>query len=384
MRSLAVLLLLACAATARAADRDVAITAPDGATLKGTFYAAERPGPAVVLLHMCAATRASWRPVAERLAASGVNALTVDSRGFGESGGPRFAGGAPRVQQQLRQKWPDDFDAVFAWLVAQPGVDRNRIGAGGASCGVSNAVTLASRHPEVRSLVLLAGTTDAAGFDYLVSNVWLPIFTAAASDDKYDPQFPRTMRWIAEVTGNPRNRSAAFGTGGHGTEIFGPHPELVGQIVSWFDETLVRSPADPSREIDRTDNAASRFWRLASTPGGAGQAAAMFRDARTRGADAWLWPEQMLNSLAYKRLQAGAAEEAIELFTLNAEANPTSANAYDSLADGYLARGENDLALAAEQKCLELLPTDTIDEQFKAQLKQVAEEKIAKLKAAEK
>ena len=47
---------------------------------------------------------------------------------------------------------------------------------------------------------------------------------------------------------------------------------------------------------------------------------------------------------------------------LNVEAYPTSSNARDSLADGYAARGQNDLALAAGQKCLELLPADTINE----------------------
>ena len=71
----------------------------------------------------------------------------------------------------------------------------------------------------------------------------------------------------------------------------------------------------------------------------------------------------------------------MELFKLNVEAYPTSSNAQDSLADGYAARGQNDLALAAEQKCLELLPTDRIDDRFKAALRQAAEQKIAKLKA---
>jgi hypothetical protein len=67
------------------------------------------------------------------------------------------------------------------------------------------------------------------------------------------------------------------------------------------------------------------------------------------------------------------------LFRLNVEAYPTSANAHDSLADGYIANGQ--IALAAEEKCLELLPADTINPQFKAALRQVAEQKIAKLKA---
>ena len=70
----------------------------------------------------------------------------------------------------------------------------------------------------------------------------------------------------------------------------------------------------------------------------------------------------------------------MELFKLNVEAYPTSSNAQDSLADGYAARGQHDLALAAEQRCLDLLPADTINDQFKAALRQAAEEKIAKLK----
>ena len=89
----------------------------------------------------------------------------------------------------------------------------------------------------------------------------------------------------------------------------------------------------------------------------------------------------MLIHLAYTRLRAGDNDEAVELFKLNVEAYPTSAYAQDTLADGYVAGGQNDLALAAEQKCLELLPADTINEQFKAGLRRAAEEKIAKLKA---
>jgi tetratricopeptide (TPR) repeat protein len=70
----------------------------------------------------------------------------------------------------------------------------------------------------------------------------------------------------------------------------------------------------------------------------------------------------------------------MELFKLNVEAYPTSANAHDSLADGYIARGQNDLALAAEEKCLELLPADTLNEEFRALLRRGAEQKIAMLR----
>ena len=91
-----------------------------------------------------------------------------------------------------------------------------------------------------------------------------------------------------------------------------------------------------------------------------------------------------MNLLGYAKLQAGEKQDAIELFKLNTEAYPASANAQDSLSDGYLAAGQNDLALAAEQRCLELLPADTNDAQFKAQLGKAAKEKIAKLQADKK
>ena len=171
MRVLILLLIFALpAAAAPATRRDVDILAPDGIALKATYFAAVRPGPAVLLMHMCITTRTSWEPVAQQLSAAGISALTIDNRGFGESGGPRFDPDAPEVQRHLNDKWPGDFDAAFAWLVAQPGVDKSRIGAGGGSCGVNNAVKLASRHPEVRSLVLLAGGTDSAGVRYLEAN----------------------------------------------------------------------------------------------------------------------------------------------------------------------------------------------------------------------
>lgn len=354
--------------------------ASDGTRLKATYFPAERPGPGVVLLHMCNTTRTSWEPVARQLSAAGIHALTIDNRGFGESGGPRFAGSQPDVRQALRQKWPGDFDTAFAWLLSQPGVEPTRIGAAGGSCGVDNAVKLASRHSEVRSLVLLAGMADGGGLDYLTSNPWLPIFSAAAADDQYDRRAPETMRFLAEASGNARNRFVGFKDGGHGTEIFATHPELPRDILSWFVDTLVTSPADPVKPFERRTTPASVFWSTAAKAGGAMKAAQLFREARHRDPGVTVIPEAVLNQLAYAHLRNGAPDAAVALFELNVESFPTSANAYDSLADGYLAKGLNERALAAAQKCLELLPADTIDEEFKAQLRQVAEQKIAKLK----
>ena len=376
-----VLLAVGMAHSQSSSAKDIDITAPDGTKLRATFFAAGKPGPGVLLLHMCNTVRKSWEPVAKELSEKGINALTVDNRGFGESGGPRFEGASPDVLKQLNEKWPADFEAAYDFLVAQAGVDKTRVAVGGGSCGVNNAMKLAEQHPDFKALVLLAGGTDIAGINYIAQHPEWPIFTAAAADDEYNPATLELMRWFSELSGNPRTKFSGFKDGRHGTEIFGPHPELVHQIVAFLVDTLITSQAGPMASSARRKTTASEFWELVNQPGGASKATAIFHDARKRDPNAVVFPEYPINLLGYAKLQAGEKQDAIELFKLNTEAYPASANAQDSLSDGYLAAGQNDLALAAEQKCLELLPDDKNDAQFKAQLAQQAKEKIAKLKA---
>jgi dienelactone hydrolase len=379
-----VLLAVGVAYSQTPSAKDVDITAPDGTKLRATFFASSKPGPGVMLLHMCNTTRKSWEPVAKELSEKGINALTIDNRGFGESGGPRFEGASPDVIKQLNEKWPADFEVAYDFFVAQRGVDKTRVAVGGGSCGVNNAMKLAEQHPDFKALVLLAGGMDLAGINYIAQHPERPIFTAAAADDEYNPATLELMRWFSELSGNPRTKFSGFKDGRHGTEIFGPHPELVHQIVAFLVDTLVTSPVDLKALVPPRNTPESEFFALVSPPGGASNGAAVFHEARKRDPNAGVFPEYPMNLLGYAKLQAGEKQDAIELFKLNTEAYPASANAQDSLSDGYLAAGQNDLALAAEQKCLELLPADKNDAEFKAQLEQHAKEKIAKLRTEQK
>jgi dienelactone hydrolase len=362
------------------APRVVDLSAPDGAMLKATYYAAAAPGPAVLLLHMCNTDRQSWDPLGRQLSAAGIHALALDYRGYGESAGARFTELPPQERQKLvNEKWAGDIDAAYTFLVSQDGVDKTRVGAGGGSCGVTHAVNVARRHPEVRSLVLLAGPTDPGGRRFLLQNPWLPVFTSAAADDQFGADLVTQMRWLSELSGNPRNTFVGFKDGKHGTEIFGPHPELPKQIVAWYVDTLVKAPADPKAPVSVKPTPASAFWQALDSSDGVTKAAALFREAKKNDANAYLFPEAVLNLAGYERLQAGATKEAVAIFQLNAEAYPNSANAQDSLGDGYLADGQKELALAAAKKCLEMLASDTSPEEFKKAIRQSAEEKIAKL-----
>ena len=361
--------------------RDVTLAAADGTPLKATYYEAATPGPAVLLLHMCNTTRSSWTPLGTQLAAAGIHALAVDYRGYGESGGPRFDTLTPQdAQRAVTDKWPGDIDTAYAFLLAQRGVDKTRIGAAGGSCGVTEAVHVAQRHPEVRSLVLLAGPLDRAGLAFLERTAWLPIFAAGAADDQYDDNTPELMQWILAISGNPRNIFSGFKDGKHGTEIFGPHPELVKQIVAWYTDTLEQQLADPTHPVTPKNTPMRAFWQKAESPDDVAAAVQLFHDERKRNPNAILFPEAALNLLGYQLLQDGRIQQAVELFKLNTEAYPASANTYDSLGDAYLADGQNDRALQASQKAIEMLAGDKSSNDRKQAIRASAEQKIAKLK----
>lgn len=387
VRTLVALLLVASPALAQSAPapREVSIPAADGIALKGTYYAAAQPGPAVLLLHMCNTTRRSWDPLGPQLAAAGIHALSFDYRGFGESGGDRYDKlPRPEAQRVVTEKWNGDIDAAFEFLLGQPGVDKARAGAAGGSCGVNHAVHVASRHDDVRSLALLAGAVDLQSIEFLTATPWLPIFAAAASDDQFDEHAPDTMRWILSLSGNPRNKFSGFRNGKHGTEIFGPHPELVKQMTDWFTDTLVTRPADPKASVDVKNSPVREFWRKAVSPDGVGDAVQMFYDVAQRGDRVPLFTEGQLNQLGYFHLGAGRTTQAIRLLRLNTLAFPNSANTFDSLADAYLANGQNELALRMSEKALELLPKDSSNEELKRAIRESAEQKIAKLKGQDK
>jgi predicted alpha/beta superfamily hydrolase len=65
-------------------------------------------------------------------------------------------------------------------------------------------------------------------------------------------------------------------------------------------------------------------------------------------------PENVINSLGYAALSQGKTQDAIELFTCNVQSNPNSANAYDSLADGYSRAEQWTDAVAASNRAVAL------------------------------
>lgn len=363
-----------------ASPRIVDLKAPDGTSLKGTYFTAGRPGPGLLLLHQCNRQRKVWDDLAGRLATAGLNVMTVDLRGYGDSAGTPVDKLTPEEANVVfNEKFSTDVEAAYQYLVSQPGVTRDNIAVGGASCGVNQSVHLAANHPEVKALVLLSEGTDAAGRQFLRGSPNMPVFMAVADDDP-DPGVTEIMQWLYTLSSNPVSELAHYPVGGHGVEMFEAHKELPGMIVAWVAATMMKRPPASAMKPAAPASGESGFLELIDHPGGVEKAVQKFADARKRDPQAVLISEALMNRLGYEHLRAGDNKGAVELLKLNAIAYPKSPNVYDSLSDAYLANGQKDLARQNAKKALELLLSDTTDSADRRKdIKESAEGKLKQL-----
>jgi tetratricopeptide (TPR) repeat protein len=350
--------------------RVVDLKASDGTILKASYFAAAKPGPGVLLLHQSNRTRKAWDELAGQLAAAEINTLTLDMRGYGESDGTPCA---ISLDASLSCKqMPGDIDTALQYLISQPGVQRDAIGVGGAGLlGVDNSVQAACRHyTDVRSLVLLSGETFRPNLQFLRQASQLPGLFVMSDDDEYPPT-QEAMELLYITSSNPGKKFVHYSAaqdapwlwyepfdigrvpanGGHGTDMFKPHPELRGIIVDWFVTTLIKTlghaPADTV--------ATAAILNQIELPGGVAQVTQQLVETRQKDPQAQLWPEITVDIIGSDHLRVGETKAAIEIFKLNLLAYPESADAHSDLADAYLADGQKNLARQYAGKALTML-----------------------------
>jgi pimeloyl-ACP methyl ester carboxylesterase len=372
---LALAALLFMAAPAVAGVRIVELHAADGTPLKASYFAARHPGPAVILFHQGDRDRRSWDDLAIRLAASGINTLTIDMRGFGDSGGKRFDSMSGQERQELRETlWPSDIEAAWRFLVSQPGVRTNEIGLAGAGFdGVDNAVLTASRHAgQVKSLVLLSGETFMNGLRFLHRAPQLAILAVADNRDEFPPTVEAMeLLYAMSATGHKslihyggpeapwlgyEDQPGPPANGGHGTDMFRVHPELEGKIVAFLRDTLRQAPAKASANF--AGGAPLPFEGIVKRleePGGVAAVTEQLKIARAKDPKAQLWPEIVLSLLAGDHLSVGDTQQAIALMELNLAAYPDSAGINDDIAGAYLKAGKIEIARQHAERSLQIL-----------------------------
>jgi hypothetical protein len=106
-----------------------------------------------------------------------------------------------------------------------------------------------------------------------------------------------------------------------------------------------------------------------------------YREDRKKNPDSDLLNEQALNQTGYQLLGENKNAEAISVFTLVTKDYPKSVNAYDSLGDAYAVDGQAEQAIAASEKELILVQSDSsLTADQKKQFTELARRRIAAMK----
>lgn len=217
----------ALAPPAAAAGRAVSFRAADGRTVAG--YLAEagaRPAPAVVLVPMLGRPKDDWQAIAERLAEAGITALAVDLP----------AEYAPEDAKALAG-WSANVTAAVEFLRTRPEVRPGAIGIAGASLGASLAALAAAADGQVRTIALVSPSLDYRGLRIEGAMRSLGDRPALLIASLHDPYALRSVRELGK--GGPGLRDARFAdTTAHGTVLLARDPDLVRQLVEWFQRTL--------------------------------------------------------------------------------------------------------------------------------------------------
>ena len=225
-------LLALAAMPATGGSTDVDLEAADGTMLKATYMSPGKPGPAMLLIHQCNMDRTSWKGIASQLVDAGVHVLTMDLRGFGESGGAgiREAGGFPPFLQTAA----GDVDMAFKYLSKQEGVDTSRMGAGGASCGAMLTADLAERNKGVKALMLLSGPPSDGAVANMAARSDLAVFAAAATGDTITPGVADRLKGAVDGSKHPNSTAKIYYGPEHGLPMFPKNEDLEPALVSWL------------------------------------------------------------------------------------------------------------------------------------------------------
>ena len=214
----------------------IQLTTQDDITIVGDFYpSGDETSPAVILLHMMPATRDSWRDFAPLLVEKGFQVLAIDERGHGESTNNGELNYEEFSSEEQQEKMMDILAAREYFL--DRGVEFSDIYVGGASIGANLAIEYLAENHEAKAAFALSPGYNYHGIETLplMEEVHSEqaLFLAATQDDPNVPDSAQATEDIAEAD-NAGIELKIYDTGGHGTDMFEKHPELMGELADWL------------------------------------------------------------------------------------------------------------------------------------------------------
>ena len=197
----------------------------DGWRIHADFYPSPKKSLAVILLHQRNGDAKDWLPLIPSLIRAGVSALAVDQRGAGKSLGAENGVNAPWDTSK-------DIEASVKWLQSRGFNKKGRIALIGASYGANNALIYASKHPDIRKIILLSPGSNYHG---LIAGTAAGAYKGDAlvlwsQDDPIVQHGPQDVRIAMGV----RCMLHPFSGDIHGTDMFHADPACIPLIVRYL------------------------------------------------------------------------------------------------------------------------------------------------------
>ncbi|MGB6429632.1 MAG: hypothetical protein WBF06_03535 [Candidatus Acidiferrales bacterium] len=319
----------------------------------------------------------------------------------------------PTNEQTFQSRTSEDLEASvrdmeFAWsvLAENPSTDRTRLAVMGHSVGAIEAVLFGMRNANVSAVIALDGTYAFPGLSTVLTHAYgyapekmraafldLRRAQGAQGNDPLDLTTVESFRYsdrtfvtIEKMHHSDFTSFAMIGEQFH-TPIAADYPlngwnretaktghEQACRIVLAFLDAKVRNDANAlttlSEAVQQADGGLLRHEEgtpappsplesaaLASQQGLGAVKALFVRICGERGVGTCIDGDRF-NTWGYNLLGQNRPKDALAVFELAVWAHPRSANAQDSLADGYLAVGDKESARKAVIRAIELAPSD--------------------------
>jgi alpha-beta hydrolase superfamily lysophospholipase len=210
----------------------ISLTTSDGITLSALLWNKGVP-VSVLLIHMMPATKESWQELGDRLAEKGINVLAIDLRGHGESGGGDYR----QFQPEQHYGYFKDQEAAIGYL--QSKFPHTELCLGGASIGANMTIKYMAEHHDVPKGFALSPGLDYYGVravdDVKKLDLSQKLLIVGSHDDLGQDGDNRGQQaqQLYELTVGRKDK-VIYDSGGHGTTLFSPHPELYDKITEFL------------------------------------------------------------------------------------------------------------------------------------------------------
>lgn len=225
---------------------DLTLTTEQGFALKASYYKSNKVSDrAVLLLHQCNYNRSMYNDIGQQLSANGIHALSLDFRGFGDSANDEFnienVQALPREQrreawQKMSKDWPNDVQLAYDHLKSKMS-EKGIVGVVGASCGGSQAITLAENNPINVIGFFSSGQRNENITRYQKILASKPTLIIASEKDTGTYE---SAQKLFSASTNSNSKFIAYKGDAHGYPLLDSDKQLASYMVSWLDSHLVK------------------------------------------------------------------------------------------------------------------------------------------------